>query len=248
MKTRNLFSEKKNLSFFKVAAAMSLLISGAFLNLNAQVTIGSDAMPKATLDVVASNAASDTVAEGVIAPRLTGDQIKAKNGAYKLAQNGAIVYATSVPAALPVSAKTANIAAAGYYYYDALAGSNADGSDGVWKSFGGGGAKTVKSHIITTPTPFWEMPVDVDLVVLNLTTSGTVEIKMPVGSHVPDGKTVQFTMNHHSRFVIVNAAGVSTTYLLNYGRVGADANSMDSGITMVYIADLEKWSWVSGAF
>ena len=123
MKTRNLFSVKKNFSFFKIAAAMSLLISGAFLNLNAQVTIGSNAMPSATLDVVASNATSATVAEGVIAPRLTLAQLQNKDGAYTTNHAGVIVYVTDVTGS--PAGKTINVKIKGYYYFD--------GS--VWKGF-----------------------------------------------------------------------------------------------------------------
>ena len=109
--------------------SMLLLTAMLFtLPLKAQVTIGSLDVPRATLDVVAANPSSATAAEGVIAPRLTGDQIKAKDGAYGADQRGVIVYATDAVGA--ASTKTAAITAAGYYYFD--------GS--VWKTFGSGGA------------------------------------------------------------------------------------------------------------
>ncbi|MFV0531287.1 MAG: hypothetical protein ACK5MD_07585 [Flavobacteriales bacterium] len=69
--------------------------------------------PQATLDVVAKK---DGSAEGVIAPRLTGDQIKAADAQYEADQKGVIVYAT-----YPVttaSTKTVNITKEGYYYFD----------------------------------------------------------------------------------------------------------------------------------
>jgi uncharacterized protein (TIGR02145 family) len=82
--------------------------------LSAQVGINTET-PQATLDVVASKTDGST-AEGVIAPRLTGDQIKIKDAQYNVAQKGAIVYATAkVGTASP---KTANITAEGYYYFD----------------------------------------------------------------------------------------------------------------------------------
>ena len=49
-----------------------------WVHLNAQVTIGVQTEPKATLEVVAKNPTGQTV-EGVIAPRLTGDLIKSRN-------------------------------------------------------------------------------------------------------------------------------------------------------------------------
>ena len=94
-------------------ATLMLLFSSAFLT--AQVTIGSNNDPNATLDVVAS-ATDGSTAEGIIAPRLTGDQIKGKDARYGTAQRGAIVYATS--AVGTTSTKTVNIKAEGYYYFD----------------------------------------------------------------------------------------------------------------------------------
>ena len=94
-------------------ATLMLLFSSAFLT--AQVTIGSNNDPNATLDVVAS-ATDGSTAEGIIAPRLTGDQIKGKDARYGTAQKGAIVYATS--AVGTSSTKTVNIKAEGYYYFD----------------------------------------------------------------------------------------------------------------------------------
>jgi len=111
-----------------------LFANGAF-NLNAQVTVGSNSIPNATLDVVAESPGNASIAEGIIAPRLTGDQIKAKDGVYGILQNGAIVYATAAVSGTPVG-KTINITAAGYYYYDAV--------DAVWKGFGGSCAPNIK--------------------------------------------------------------------------------------------------------
>ena len=72
--------------------------------------------PIATLDVTAK-ATDGTTAEGIIAPRLTGDQIKAADSKYAAPQTAAIVYALSAVTA-PASAKTLNISSEGYYYFD----------------------------------------------------------------------------------------------------------------------------------
>ncbi|SEV93475.1 hypothetical protein SAMN05421841_0266 [Chryseobacterium wanjuense] len=71
--------------------------------------------PQATLDVVGQEKNLRKV-DGIIAPRLAGNQLKAKDGLYGSSQIGAIVYATS-PAS-PVSTKTQNVTAVGYYYFD----------------------------------------------------------------------------------------------------------------------------------
>lgn len=80
----------------------------------AQVGINTEA-PKATLDV-ASKPNDNTKVDGFIAPRLTGDELKAKDALYVAAQTGAIVYATA--AANPTTAKTVNVTDPGYYYFD----------------------------------------------------------------------------------------------------------------------------------
>ncbi|RLJ30689.1 uncharacterized protein (TIGR02145 family) [Chryseobacterium sp. 7] len=77
-----------------------------------------NASPKATLDVTAKNTNGSTP-EGLIAPRLTGDQIQAANAQYGTDQIGTIVYATS--AVTTTDAVTGNITAAGYYYFDGVA-------------------------------------------------------------------------------------------------------------------------------
>ena len=88
--------------------------------------------PKATLDITAKTT-DGSQAEGFIAPRLTGSQIKAADTHYGVDQNGTLIFATSaVP--LPTS-KTVNITQAGYYYYDA--------TNSTWKTFGGAATSSV---------------------------------------------------------------------------------------------------------
>lgn len=89
-----------------------------------QVGINNEA-PKATLDVTAKTT-DGSKPEGIIAPRLTGDQIRSADTQYDTPQIGSIVYATSaVGTSTP---KTINITSAGYYYFD--------GS--LWTKFGSG--------------------------------------------------------------------------------------------------------------
>ena len=83
--------------------------------------------PKATLDVTAKTN-DGSKAEGIIAPRLTGDQIKAADTQYTSAQTGAIVYATA--AVGTSTTKTANITDAGYYYFDGSVWQKMTGSGG----------------------------------------------------------------------------------------------------------------------
>lgn len=71
--------------------------------------------PKATLDITAKTTDGSSP-EGVIIPKLSGDQIKSSDAVFGQAQKGTLIYAT-----LPVSAssvKTVNIIREGYYYFD----------------------------------------------------------------------------------------------------------------------------------
>lgn len=71
--------------------------------------------PKASLDISAKTT-DGSQPEGIIAPRLTGDQIKAGDASYGADQKGTLIYAISA-VAVP-STKTANITEEGYYFFD----------------------------------------------------------------------------------------------------------------------------------
>ncbi|WP_042720980.1 fibrinogen-like YCDxxxxGGGW domain-containing protein [Flavobacterium sp. B17] len=102
-----------------------------FISLIIQAQVGiNNTSPKATLDITAKTT-GNTTAEGLIAPRLEGVDIKGKDAKYDTAQKGAIVYALSAVAS--PSTKTANITAEGYYYFD--------GS--VWQKLSNSSAPTV---------------------------------------------------------------------------------------------------------
>lgn len=69
--------------------------------------------PKATLDV-AGYPTDATKFDGVIPPRLTGDELSSKT--YTTAQTGAIVYATA--AASTLSGQVVNVSTPAFYYFD----------------------------------------------------------------------------------------------------------------------------------
>lgn len=71
--------------------------------------------PQTTLDITAKST-DGSRAEGLLVPRLTGDQIKSADSKYGSSQKGTIIFATS--AVTISSSKTANIVAEGYYFFD----------------------------------------------------------------------------------------------------------------------------------
>lgn len=77
-----------------------------------------NANPKATLDVSSGDVTNTEKPEGVIAPRLTGDQLKAKDNSYQGEQTGCLVYVTE--AVSNASPKTINVTMPGYYYFDGV--------------------------------------------------------------------------------------------------------------------------------
>lgn len=105
-----------------------------------QVGINNES-PKATLDVTAKTT-DGTKPEGIIAPRLTGDQIKAGDAQYDTAQIGTIVYATAAVSGT-ASGKTINITSPGYYYFDNTL---------VWIKFGSGASDTEPFQVEGTIT------------------------------------------------------------------------------------------------
>ncbi|EJL70449.1 hypothetical protein [Chryseobacterium populi] len=99
---------KQSKQFFSLIGI--LLVTTSF----AQVGINTG-LPQASLDITAKNT-TGSAPEGLIAPRLTGDQIKAADALYGNDQTGAFVYATA--AVGTSSTKTARITTPGYYYFD----------------------------------------------------------------------------------------------------------------------------------
>lgn len=82
----------------------------------AQVGIDTE-LPKATLDVTGKP--SDlTKTDGIIAPRLKGSELKAKDALYTVDQKASLVYITEPLAASDTTSKTVNVTSIGYFYFD----------------------------------------------------------------------------------------------------------------------------------
>ncbi|BFO67777.1 hypothetical protein [Chryseobacterium sp. KCF3-3] len=130
-----------------------LPILGLFFYSTAFGQVGvNNTSPQATMDVTAKTT-DGSKPEGMIAPRLSGDQIKSGDAQYTTAQQGALIYATS--AVTVASVKTANITAEGYYYFDGnvwqKVGAGGGGSDtDDWKRLGNAGTTAGTNFIGTT--------------------------------------------------------------------------------------------------
>jgi len=99
-------------------ATVCLLLGNAALS-NAQVTIGSGSLPRATLDVVASG----NYPASIIAPSVDRLYLNTYAHTYSTDQTGAIVYVSTLGGI--ATGSTANINSVGYYYF----------TGSVWQAF-----------------------------------------------------------------------------------------------------------------
>lgn len=106
-----------------------------------QVGIGTDS-PKATLDVV-SEPSNTSSFDGIIAPRITGDQLRVKS--YTAEQTGAIVYVT-VADTTPAG-QTVDVKSMGYFFFDGTKWIRMDNN--AW-SIDGNAGTTAGTHFLGT--------------------------------------------------------------------------------------------------
>ncbi|MDN3691223.1 hypothetical protein QWZ06_02595 [Chryseobacterium tructae] len=116
----------------------TLALLSVGLTMSAQVGINTD-KPQVTLDVVGFPSDINKL-DGVIAPRLTGVQLKAKN--YTAAHTGAIVYVTSTETA--PTGQTVDVITPGYYYFD---GTKWGSLNGNWRTVGNSGTVATSSTV-----------------------------------------------------------------------------------------------------
>jgi len=110
-----------------LSAAIVLFAS---VSANAQVTIGSNSVPMATLDVVADFLTGTPA--GVIPPRVDRQLLGDNASMYTAAQTGAVVYVTDMTGAALAAEKTELVTESGLHYFD--------GS--IWQPLKGGGGMT----------------------------------------------------------------------------------------------------------
>ncbi len=149
--------------------------------LNAQVGINTN-LGQATLDVVGAPSNPNKL-DGIIAPRITGDQLKGKN--YSTAQTGAIVYVTTADTA--PSGQTANVTSTGYYYFDGsvwIQFVQPQSSD--WKTTGNSGT-TASASTLGTAVSSGNFLGTTDSQNLVFTTNNTVKAILDVNGNLRGG-------------------------------------------------------------
>ncbi|MDR2275788.1 MAG: hypothetical protein LBF27_33075 [Sphingobacterium sp.] len=105
----------------KKTIALCVIFSiGSGLFVQGQVGINTTE-PKSTLDI-AGNADQSDITDGIIAPRITGTQLKNKDDRYTADQDGAIVYVTQGLAVSDTTERTRTVLRKGYYNFDASRG------------------------------------------------------------------------------------------------------------------------------
>jgi len=90
---------------------------GAINGTNAQVTIGALDIPEVTLDVI-GQATEVAVPDGVLIPRITGDQLAAKTAYNDVAQNSTLIFVTAAASTGNQTGQTSNVKSEGFYYFD----------------------------------------------------------------------------------------------------------------------------------
>lgn len=138
----------------KVKLFFTILLSFLVVQSYSQVSIGNNSS-SATLDVVATSTDSLN-AEGFIGPRLTGNQLTAKNAQYGTNQHATVVYVTEIASA--TTGKTKNVKNIGYYFYDATA----ENGSGLWVAFADTSKEQFYVPTLLLPTDMYTLPDNVN--------------------------------------------------------------------------------------
>lgn len=108
----------------KVRILLATLLAGAGNYMIAQVGVNTTA-PKVTLDVVGTPGDTQKT-DGVIVPRITGEQLKNKDNLYGSDQDGTIIYVTQPLTNTTTSSRTVNVLRKGYYSFNSTKGTSGE--------------------------------------------------------------------------------------------------------------------------
>ncbi|WP_419870125.1 hypothetical protein [Chryseobacterium sp. CT-SW4] len=184
--------------------------------------------PAATLDV-AANTSNNSMPDAVLVPRMTADQLIAKDntsGTYGADQNGAIVFITS---GTGNTTRTSKITGAGFYYFDSTVPE--------WKTIAGiaPSSNTVTNITAEQTSSYTALATD-DIILLNVNSSGTT-LTLPT-SGISVGKKLYVTNKGN------NSVDISPL-----PREGQNQNiPAQQGVILVYVGGTGagSWSLISG--
>lgn len=178
--------------------------------------------PAATLDVVATTT-DNTRPDALLVPRMARTQLYAKDAVYVAAQNGALAFVTTIDGT--ATAKTVNVTATGFYYYDA--------PNNVWKGIGGAAPVNPALNVTNQTTNYTALVTD-DIILY--TTSGATTLTLPT-----TGVTI-------GKKIYVSVIGSSDVSLSPLPRETANQNliSGQSNILMYTGNATSPWSIISG--
>lgn len=195
-----------------------LLIMG--YGVSAQVGINTSD-PKATLDVQRGTDA--TKADGIIPPRVTGDQLRLNTNNYGPDQDGAIVYVTT-PVTVTTEPKTTAVISRGLYIYDANE-PNTSGT-GLWQilpdgpaaSSGGTGDGAYAAKFVSTFSLIG-LGIGGGVIDLNIggSSGGTTTVQVPSTAMSNGVYTVPSTGLYQITYNYKEGSGVSVSLLSNSG-------------------------------
>lgn len=182
-----------------------ILLSG--YSTNAQVGINTTD-PQATLHV--EKRTDQTKPDGIIPPRFTGDELRAKSAAYGAQQNGTIVYVTESVTATN-DPKTAAVLSKGLFVYDAFA-SNGSGT-GLWNVMQQGPATPASG---TTGDGAYSSRMRGTLSLLNLGInllgSAVQTIALPTAASLPNSNvdltSTQITTTSIDSYYVIPSSGI----------------------------------------
>ncbi|MBP2618050.1 hypothetical protein [Chryseobacterium jejuense] len=221
----------------KFLLTATMLVAFTALSKAQQGRVGiNTSTPAATLDVVAN--ADVTRPDALLVPRLSRAQLLAKDAAYAngdataaSAQNGALVFVNLVDGT--ATAKTTNVTATGFYYYDGTNGNN------VWKPVGGGSSTTQRYEGIvgsaTTVNAAYTVTGNDFFIVTNAAAGLT--ITLPAADPTNAGRVVVISNQNtaSSTVTVVSANGVPV----------AGTNTLLQFRGKQYVSDGTRWVTIS---
>ncbi|WP_312388845.1 hypothetical protein [Chryseobacterium sp.] len=192
----------------------ALLLVGSFTF--AQVGFNTE-LPNATLDVV-GNPADNSKLDGIIAPRISGDQLRSKT--YTSSQTGALVYVTTADTS--PSGQTQEVNASGYYFF------NGDPAVNRW-------AKLISSEDKKIRTMNTGMATNEDYTLLL-----TGNIALPAANSSNQGKIYNLINDTSGNITINGTFRINGSNFSNYG-----LNTNDWGKGIVVQSTGSAWAVIS---